>query len=129
MKKLLVLVAVLLALVCTGAYAQSSSEVEPNNSKDLADKVTGMTIRGSLSSTKDVDWFYLTGQEGVKPTFTIRHASGIDFDFAVYSDGELIKTCTGTASTDSETVNVPGKCYIKVYSFRGKGAYTITITP
>lgn len=128
MKKFIILVAILLTLACTAAFAQSS-EVEPNNTKSLADPVKGMTIRGKMSSKTDVDWYVLNGQEGVNPTFTINHASGVDFDFEVWSGEEKVATCSGTTSPDSETVNVPGKCYIKVYSFRGSGSYTITITP
>ena len=128
MTRLLVLTAAFLVLLGTTALAQSS-EREPNNTKNLADGVAGYTIYGRISTSKDVDWFVLNGQEGTNPTMTIRHASGIDIDFEVFSGDSSVGTCSGTSPTDSRTFNVPGKCYVKVWGFRGTGSYTITINP
>lgn len=128
MKRLVVLIAVFLVMFGTAALAQSS-EREPNNTKSLADGVSGMTIYGRIATSKDIDWFYLNGQEGASPTLTIRHAAGIDIDFEVFSGDQSVGTCSGTSPTDSRTFNVPGKCFIKVWGFRGTGSYTITINP
>ena len=102
-------------------------ENEPNNSRNMADPCNDMQINGTLDTTKDVDWFYLKGQEGVNPTFTITHGTTIDIDFEVFSDSKSVGRAVGTRTGDSITCKVPGKCYVKVWSARGYGNYFIVI--
>lgn len=102
-------------------------ENEPNNTKNLADPCNDMTINGTLDSTRDIDWFYLKGQEGLNPTFTITHATTIDIDFEIFSDGKSVGRALGTKTGDKISCKVPGKCYIKVWSANGFGNYFINI--
>lgn len=120
-----------LAVLCTlflvpATFAQ---EVEPNDSVELADSVSALTINGTIGSDEDVDWFVLVGQEGYQPTFSIIHDDANDFDFEIYSDGESVGAAVGIDSGDSLSCSVPGRCHVKVWSSTGTGAYSIQIAP
>ena len=99
MRRIVLAIVIALALVvslplCGRVAAQEqrqTDEREPNNERRLADVVGGMSIHGSMSAKGDVDWFVLRGQEGTRPTFTILHAPGNDFDF-----GGQAHTCSGS---------------------------------
>ena len=95
----------------------------------MADSVGGTTINGVINGSGDVDWFYLNGQEGTNPTFTIYHDDSNDFDFVIYSGDDEAGSAYGVSSGDSTTCNVPGKCYVKVWSSHGSGWYRIEINP
>ena len=104
-------------------------EVEPNDSKSLADSVADPVIVAMMGGGDDVDWFVLAGQEGYSPTFTIIHDDANDFDFEIFSDNTSVGRGVGISSGDSVTCNVPGTCYVKVWSCSGTGMYQIVITP
>ena len=132
MKRLVTLSVITLLVLVFGTVAnagQGPSEREPNNTKALADPISGYTISGKLDANDTTDWYKLNGQEGTRARFTISHSSSVDFDFQVYSGDTVVGTATGTGSSDSITCNIPGVCYVKVYRFRGSGSYTITIRP
>jgi len=121
------LVVLMLALAISGyTFTQ---EREPNNQRAQADSITGLVIRGYIDNPSDVDWFVLNGQEGTNPTFIIHHDSDVDFDFEVYSDMNRMGSATGSNSGDSMTCNIPGRCYIRIWSCRGTGNYEIVIRP
>jgi len=102
-------------------------EVEPNNLKNQADKIGGPVIYGNIGYPGDVDWFVLSGQEGTNPRFTIFHAGNVDFDFEVFSAHNVVGRATGMNSGDSIQCNVPGQCFVRVWSCRGAGPYQIQI--
>lgn len=102
---------------------------EPNNDKSQATLIRrSMSFRGSIANQGDVDWYRLGGQEGTNPTITLRHAEGKDFDMEVYSGDQKVGTALGTQSTDSVTCRIPSTGYLKIYSHRGEGEYTIDIS-
>lgn len=120
----------------TGAYSiaitpredeSASDEVEPNDTKNLADSIDDMTISGDISHGGDVDWFVLQGQEGCNPTFTITHDDANDFDFEVYNEDDSVGSAIGIESGDGIQCEVPGRCFVRVWSSTGTGAYQITI--
>jgi len=102
-------------------------EREPNNQKTQADPITALNFHGVMASSSDIDWFVLNGQEGSNPTFTITHAPSVDFDVEIYSDNNTVGRAVGSNSGDSVTCQVPGKCFVKVWSSRGSGPYQIAI--
>lgn len=106
-----------------------SDEREPNDNKGQADRISQpkMEINGVITHSGDVDWFQLSGQEGSNPTFIIEHSPAVDFDFEVYSGEDSVGRATGSNSGDSVTCNVPGTCFIRVWSARGTGSYQIRI--
>jgi len=113
-----------------------ASEIEPNDTPRLADRVDGLVIHGIIDRPGDVDWFILAGQEGYNPTFSIFHDNANDFDFIVIDvprKGEgnvtIAGRAIGTQSGDTITVRVPHAVAIKVYSARGTGSYRISISP
>lgn len=108
---------------------QGSDEREPNDSKEQADLVEDFVIEGNISQSGDVDWFVLKGQEGTEAAFTIEHGDDVDFDFEVYNEEEQVGSATGSNSGDSITCQLPGRCFVKVWSARGSGAYDIRIQP
>jgi len=126
MKSLLLFVLCAMFVCPIVTWAQ---EVEPNGQKSLADPIADLTIRGNISGPNDIDWFVLLGQEGDQPDFTINHAGNVDFDFEVFNNDTSVGRATGSNSGDSIHCQIPGRCYVKVWSARGTGAYTINIRP
>ncbi len=115
-------------MVQSGQMGMSTADDrEPNDNKYQASRVSSRVINGMISHQGDQDWYQLTGQEGTNPTFTISHDPGVDFDFEVYNNDQRVAQALGTASTDSASAYVPGTCYLRVWSARGTGAYTITM--
>jgi hypothetical protein len=104
-------------------------EVESNDTKDVADVIDGTMIEG-YACEDDVDWYVLEGQEGYNPTITLTYDdNGCDINLDVYSDRDLVASLTGTDSPDSDSFDIPGTCYLKVYAYDGEGEYTIDIEP
>ncbi len=103
------------------------SEQEPNDDRSMANLVRNLVIEGSLSADDGDDWFELAGQEGTMPAFIINHAPDANFDFEVFSDGNLACRATGTGPTESIRCAVPGRCFIRVWRVSGAGNYTIQI--
>lgn len=105
-----------------------ADDKEPNNDKSQATLIRrSMSIRGAIANQGDVDWYRLGGQEGTNPTITLRHSEGKDFDMEVYSGDQQVGSALGTQSTDSINCNIPSTGYLKIYSHRGEGEYTIDI--
>jgi len=109
------------------------SEVEPNNTMNLADRVTGFEINGVIGMQGDEDWFVLNSQEGVNPTFIIYHDPGVDIDFEVYNTTygvtQRVGSALGTNSGDAVRVHTPGQAHIRVWAHQGMGPYRIQIMP
>ena len=131
-----------IVLLCTAALTLSScsmfqiegaNEVEPNDQRNLADRVNTLVIDGAMGSSTDVDWFVLAGQEGVTPSFIIRHEPGVDFDFEIYDSSggfpQVVGRAVGVNSGDSIRVRTPGLVHVKVWSHNGSGRYQIQIIP
>lgn len=103
-------------------------EREPNNTRETATLTRSMVLQGQLSDSDGEDWFELGGQEGTRPTFTITHDAGANFDFEVFSGNAAAGRATGTASTDRLTCDVPGRCFVRVWRVTGGGNYSIAIS-
>ncbi len=102
-------------------------EMEPNNTRETATFTRSMLLQGQLSENDTEDWFELAGQEGTMPAFIINHAPDANFDFEVFSDGNLVCRATSTGPTESIRCAVPGRCFIRVWRVSGAGNYTIQI--
>jgi hypothetical protein len=105
------------------------AELENNDVREMANPVGARTITGTLRGDDTTDWFVLGGQEGQRPTFTITHDAGSNFDFEVYSDETRVGSATGTGSPDVITCSVPGRCHVKVWRVSGEGAYSLDVNP
>lgn len=127
--RLVMILALLLGLCTITSAGTKSSEQEPNDTKSIADPVNGGVIRGEIGRNGDrIDWFRLSGDEGVHPTFTLTYdnAKGTDLDLYVYNVNEKVgDTVSQTRSPESVTCAVPGTCYLRVYAYRGAASYTI----
>ena len=104
-----------------------SGEKEPNNTPEDADETASNAVYGTLDSPEDMDCYRLRGQEGFNATFTVYHDPGNDFNIEVYNDGRRVSAAEGTASGDRTTVDIPGKCVVRIWSNRGSGWYLVTI--
>jgi hypothetical protein len=109
---------------------QGPDEVEPNDTKALADTINGLTIEANIDEDDTDDWFKLEGQEGTDPIFSIDFDEDeLEVDFEVYSDDELVETVAGWGPEETDSMHIPGVCYIHVYYWSGEGDYTIEIIP
>jgi len=121
---------VLLLFALVPAIAQEGpDEWESNDTMDLADSIDGYVIDGEIGRhNDDDDWFMLEGQEGYTPTITLYYDDyDCDIDLEVYSDDDYVGGLTSVSSPDSGEFDIPGTCYIHVYTFDGHGDYTIEI--
>jgi S1-C subfamily serine protease/DUF971 family protein len=107
----------------------SYREQEPNNDRSMANLTRNLVIEGGLSAEDGEDWFELGGQEGTRPSFTIRHDSGVNFDFEVFSNDTPACRATGTGPTDTVNCQVPGRCFVRVWRVSGAGNYALTVNP
>ncbi len=108
---------------------QGQSEVEPNDTVDLADAIEGYEIYG-YACPGDDDWYMLDGSEGENPTISLDYdLKTCDIDLEVYSDEEMAGELTATEPPDSDDFKVPGTCYIHVWAFDGEGYYTVIVEP
>lgn len=91
--------------------------------------VNGLSFNGYMTGPGDTDWLTLGGQEGVNPTVCLSHAPGVDFDFAVYNDGNIACQNDGVETRTCCQARTPGRVQVKVWSHQGNGNYTVTIQP
>jgi hypothetical protein len=124
------IVFLMLFMIVPSLAAEGVNEVEPNDTVDTADSVTGFTIQGSIGKNDTDDWFMLDGQEGEMPSFVIVFdVETMEVDWEIYSDDEVVASGEEDGSPETiSDVDVPGTCYIHVSRVSGKGDYTILIS-
>ncbi len=121
------------ALSASPAFAQISSESESNNSESSADGPVGSGTRvtGSLSSSSDIDWFYLDLAAASTIAVRLNHAAGNDFDWALYkTTGSAVLSGKSSAipETGSYAATTTGRYTLKITAYRGSGSYDLDIT-
>lgn len=124
---------VLLALfsLLPAVAGEGPDEVEPNDSRGLADSIDidDYVIRGHIDEDDEDDWFVLEGQEGFNPTFIIDFDEDeLEIDLEIFSGDDLVDTLMDWGP-EEVTVEIPGQCFIHVYWWSGEGDYTIEIEP
>lgn len=117
MSKKMTVFAILIAVLAIGALAYAADY-----------QVSGMSFSGIMASSSDSDNLHLAGQEGVNPTICLQHAPNVDFEFEVFNNGTSVARNTGTGPRTCSTVHTPGTVMIRVWSFRGSGPYSISIS-
>ena len=109
---------------------RDGKEKEANNERSRANLIVhGMAVQGRLSEGDDVDWLELNNQEGMRPTITMTHGAGCDFDLEVYSDSFLTGKSAVKGESEKVTCHVPGRCFLKVIRKTGEGDYKIALNP
>ncbi len=121
------------ALWASPAFAQISSESESNNTESTADGPVGSGTRvtGSLSSSSDIDWFYLDLAAASTIAVRLNHAAGNDFDWALYkTTGTAVVSGKSSAipETGSYAATTTGRYTLKITAYRGSGSYDLDIT-
>jgi len=91
--------------------------------------VSGLSFNGYMTGPGDTDWLTLGGQEGTNPTVCLSHQGGVDFDVAVYNDGNMACQNDSLDTRSCCRANTPGSVRVKVWSVTGSGNYTVTIQP
>lgn len=124
--------ALLLALAAAPLSAQISAESENNDTESAADGPigSGRIVSGNFATSRDVDWFYVDLAATGTLSISLDHASGRDFDWALYgaSGGALT---SGKSSRIPETgtfaATATGRYFLKLTAYRGSGAYTLRV--
>jgi len=91
--------------------------------------VGSLSFNGVMIGTGDTDWLDLQGQEGTNPTVCLSHGGGVDFDVAVFNDGNQVCSNVGLDSYSCCSAYTPGHVRVKVWSHNGNGSYSVTIRP
>lgn len=91
--------------------------------------VSGLSFNGVMVGNGDTDWLNLQGQEGTNPTVCLSHGGGVDFDIAVFNDGNQVCSNIQTGTYTCCQAYTPGSVRVKVWSVHGSGSYSVTIRP
>ncbi|MBC3883044.1 pre-peptidase C-terminal domain-containing protein [Undibacterium sp. LX40W] len=125
----------LFASLCfqTSFAACLTSESESNNTDTTANKglCSGTAVTGSISSSTDYDWYRIDLVAGGTISINLAHASGIDLDWYLYpATGSYVtyKSTSSNPETGNYIAPAAGTYYIRVKSYSGSGAYTLTVT-
>lgn len=115
------------------AWASITTESEDNNTEGRADGpiASGVPVAGSLSTRRDVDWFYADVPAPGTVSVSLGHASGRDFDWALYpASGSAVATGASSAipETGSYTAPAAGRYFVKVTAYSGSGAYSLSMS-
>lgn len=110
-----------------------TAEIEPNNTDTAANTgiCAGVSVAGTLSSSSDYDWFKLDVTGAGTISISLSHGGSVDFDWFLYpATGGYIAYASTSANpeTGSKAVSAAGTYYIRVKSYSGTGAYTLTVT-
>jgi cyanophycinase len=119
--------------VALPAFAQITSESESNNTESTADGPVGSGTRvtGSLSTASDIDWFYLDLAAASTIGIRLNHATGNDFDWALYkTSGAAVASGKSSAipETGSYAATTTGRYFLKLTAFKGSGGYDLDVT-
>ena len=123
-----------LAATCLAAQAAClGSETEPNDTDSTASVglCSGTPASGSLSSASDYDWYRLDVTGPGTIAISLSHGTSVDFDWYLYAaTGSYIAyaSTTHNPETGSKAVTAAGTYYVRVKSYSGSGAYTLTVT-
>jgi cyanophycinase len=123
----------LLCALATPCCAFISAETENNNTESTANGPAGpaTAISGSMASVSDIDWFFLDLPAAGVIDINLNHASGKDFDWALYAaTGPALATGATSAipQTGSYTATASGRYFVKVTAYRGSGSYTLDVS-
>jgi len=91
--------------------------------------VGGLSFNGVMVGPGDTDWLTLQGQEGTSPTICLSHGGGVDFDVAVFNDGNQVCSNIATGNYTCCSASTPGSVRVKIWSVTGSGSYSVTIRP
>ncbi|BFM10088.1 hypothetical protein R50072_02410 [Simiduia litorea] len=112
------------ALACVTSEQESNDKESNANGGLCADT----PVAGSISGSRDVDWYYLDLSQAANLTISLSHGSGDDFDWFFYpSSGAYTASAQTSSSTEVGTANAnsAGRYYIKITRYRGRGNYTL----
>ncbi|MDN3638228.1 Type 1 glutamine amidotransferase-like domain-containing protein [Simiduia curdlanivorans] len=132
-KTLLTALAFALAGLSFSVLACTTSEQESNDNESNANGslCADTPLAGSISSRRDVDWYYLDVNQSANLTITLSHSSGDDFDWYFYpSSGSYTASAqtSNTTETGSASATGAGRYYVKVTRYRGTGSYTLNVS-
>ncbi len=115
-----------------------SQELEPNNKMAEANSIEENTIRGSISSTADSDFFlYRTGAQGEEKSYSMEIIPEADIDFMmkIYNnEGKLLFEVNNTGSNETEIFPdffTGSNFYVEItarnFSRQQSGNYTLSV--
>lgn len=123
----------LLAVMILPAQAAFiATEKENNDAESRANGPIGpgVALQASLSSRRDVDWFWFDLAQPGRIQISLDHAAANDFDWALYG-------ASGPALARGETSAVPetggfdataaGRYFLRIASYRGSGSYRLDV--
>lgn len=110
-----------------------TAESESNNTSGTADGPVGTAqpVTGSVSSTTDVDYFYLDVSTAGSINISLAIGSSADLDWYLYNSS-LTEVARGYSTANPEVGNytaAAGRYYLKVQGYNGATAsYTLTVS-
>ena len=126
-------IAIAFCLFSASSLAGINSESENNNSESRADGPIepSATVTGSLSTRRDVDWFYFDLLTSGSIDISLDHHSGRDFDWDLYAEtGPAV--ASGASSripeTGSYAATSAGRYFLKLSSYSGSGNYWLDVS-
>ena len=117
----------------SGAQAAClTAEIEPNNTDTTANTgvCSNIDIRGTLSSSSDLDWYKLDITTPGQVEITLSHGSTVDFDWYLYATTGApltYKSTTNNPETGTYNITTAGTYFVRVKSYSGSGNYTLNV--
>lgn len=125
--------ALLLCAFVAPAFANITRESEDNDRESRADGpvAAGITVSGSLSTRRDVDWLWFDAPAAGRIDLRLDHDSGRDFDWQLFTaSGPAVASTTSSAIPEvgSHTATSATRYWLKITSYSGSGPWWLDLT-
>jgi cyanophycinase len=124
--------ALLLCAFVAPAFANITRESEDNDRESRADGpvAAGITVSGSLSTRRDIDWLWFDVPSAGRIDLRLDHDSGRDFDWQLFSASG--PAAAGGASraipeTGSHVAGAASRYWLKITSYSGSGRWWLDV--
>jgi cyanophycinase len=124
--------ALLLCAFVAPAFASITRETEDNDRESRADGpvAAGITVSGSLSTRRDVDWLWFDVPSAGRIDLRLDHDSGRDFDWQLFSaSGPAVASGASSAlpETGSHMAAAASRYWLKITSYSGSGRWSLDV--
>ena len=124
--------ALVLCAFAAPAFASITSESESNDRESRADGPVspGISVSGSLSTRRDVDWLWFDVPSAGRIDVRLDHASGRDFDWSLYAaSGPAVATGASSAIPELGSYAAPaaGRYWLKLTAYSGSGSWQLDL--
>jgi cyanophycinase len=125
--------ALLLCAFVAPAFASITRETEDNDRESRADGpvAAGITVSGSLSTRRDVDWLWFDVPTAGRIDLRLDHDSGRDFDWQLFTaSGPAVVSGASRSipETGGHVASAAGRYWLKISAYSGTGPWRLDLS-